>query len=174
MICEHCKERHASVTVTQVQNGTKLERHYCEVCASQFHPFHFEVQEEPISLHQLMSNWFGMATKATQAEPKKANTCPACGFTYRQFLKVGKFGCPTCYETFRSQLPSVLQRIQADVQHVGYKQQNDQSIQIQDQIDHLRQQMQLAIAEENFEQAAQIRDEIRSLEGKLQAGGAEL
>jgi protein arginine kinase activator len=171
MICEHCKQRHASVTITQVQNGTKLERHYCEVCASQFHPFHFDAQEEPISLHQLMSNWFGMPTKKTQAEPKKALNCPSCGFTYRQFLKVGKFGCPTCYDTFRSQLPSVLQRIQADVQHVGYKQQNDQSLKIQDQIDTLRQQMHIAISEENFEKAAQLRDQIRSLEAKLQAGG---
>ena len=173
MICEHCKQRHASVTITQVQNGTKLERHYCDVCAPQFHPFHFETQEEPISLHQLMSTLFGMPTKkAAQKESvKKTSSCPSCGFTYRQFLKVGKFGCPTCYETFRSQLPEVLQRIQADVKHVGYKQQNNEALILQEKIESLRQLMRLAISEERFEEAAQIRDEIRTLEAKLQAGG---
>ena len=39
MICEHCKQRNATVTVTQVQSGQKVEHHYCEVCAAQFHPF---------------------------------------------------------------------------------------------------------------------------------------
>lgn len=58
MICEHCKQRHANVTVTQVHNGQKVERHYCEVCATQFHPFQFDVSEEPTSLQQLISNWF--------------------------------------------------------------------------------------------------------------------
>lgn len=58
MICEHCKQRHANVTVTQVHNGQKVERHYCEVCATQFHPFQFDVNEEPASLQQLISNWF--------------------------------------------------------------------------------------------------------------------
>lgn len=171
MICENCKQRHASVTITQVQNGTKLERHYCDVCASQFHPFHFDVQDEPMSLHQLVSNWFGVAPKTQQSEPKKqALSCPSCGYTYRQFLKVGKFGCPTCYETFREQLPGVLQRIQADVKHVGVQQQTNEAIKIHEQITALKQQMQQAIAEERFEEAAQLRDNVRALQNQLAAG----
>lgn len=172
MICEHCKQRHASVTITQVQNGTKLERHYCDVCASQFHPFHFDVQEEPISLQQLVSNWFGVPAKSQQqSEQKKQSvTCPTCNFTYRHFLKVGKFGCPDCYDTFRKQLPRVLERLQADVKHVGIQQQINDVAQIQQQIEAIKQQMQQAIADENFEEAAKLRDEARNLQSKLQAG----
>lgn len=170
MICEHCKERHASVTITQVQNGTKFERHYCDVCAPQFHPFHFEMQDEPISLHHLMSNWFGVPQKAQKADKKQQTSCPSCGFTYRKFLKVGKFGCPTCYETFRQQLPSVLERLQADTKHVGAKQWVE-TAKLQEQIEVLRQQLQLAIAEERFEEAAKLRDETRALQSRLQAGG---
>lgn len=172
MICEHCKQRHASVTITQVQNGTKLERHYCDVCASQFHPFHFDVQDEPISLQQLVSNWFGVPTKAQpQTEQKKQPaTCPTCNFTYRQFLKIGKFGCPDCYETFRQQLPSVLGRLQADVKHVGTQQQPNEAVQLQQEIEQIKQKMQQAVAEENFEEAAKLRDKARALQSKLQAG----
>lgn len=172
MICEHCKQRHASVTITQVQNGTKLERHYCDVCAAQFHPFHFEVQEEPISLHQLVSNWFGTSPKAQQqSELKKQQlSCPTCNFTYRQFLKVGKFGCPTCYDTFREQLPNVLERLQADTKHVGVMYHEDKVVQLQEQIEVLKERMQQAIVEEHFEEAAKLRDEIRAIQSKLQAG----
>jgi protein arginine kinase activator len=173
MICEHCKQRHATVTITQVQNGTKVERHYCDVCAPQFHPFHFDVQEEPISLHQLMSNWFGIGAKHNQQSEqhkKQQVSCPSCGFTYRQFLKVGKFGCGACYETFRQQLPSVLERLQADVKHVGVKQSNNEAVKIQEQLEHIKQQMQLAIEEEHFEVAAKLRDEARALKQRLQAG----
>lgn len=179
MICEHCKERHATVTVTQVQNGTHLERHYCEVCATKFHPLQFELQEEPVSIHQLMSDWFGVPTwknkhqEQTQ-QPKKQTDCPMCGMTYRKFLKVGKFGCPTCYDTFREQLPPVLKRLQADVKHVGKVQHDENQLaRYQQQIDTLREQLQYAIEEERFEDAAKLRDEVRALQKKLPAGGVD-
>ena len=67
MICENCKQRPAKVTVTQVQNGEQVQRHYCEVCAQNFHPFHLDFQQDPLSLHQLLSNWFGVHRKQTSA-----------------------------------------------------------------------------------------------------------
>ncbi|MFF5996351.1 UvrB/UvrC motif-containing protein [Lysinibacillus sp. KU-BSD001] len=179
MICEHCKQRHATVTITQIKNGTKLERHYCEICAGKFHPFQVEIQEEPVSIHQLMSDWFSLpkwkSKVQEETQPKKQQgTCPSCGFTYRQFLKVGKFGCAQCYHTFRDQLPQVLKRLQADVKHIGKKQTEEyQFINYQKQIELIRQQMQQAIAEERFEDAARLRDEVRAIEQKLHVGGGE-
>lgn len=178
MICEHCKQRHANVTVTQVHNGQKVERHYCEVCATQFHPFQFDVSEEPTSLQQLVSNWFNfvpMSAKKENTTTNKSNpkACPSCGFTYRQFLKQGKFGCGQCYETFSEQLPQLLERIQAGTQHVGYVEQAPTKEKIEQQIQELRTAMQQAIAEERFEDAASIRDEVRELEHKLIKEGEE-
>lgn len=178
MICEHCKQRHANVTVTQVHNGQKVERHYCEVCATQFHPFQFDVSEEPTSLQQLVSNWFNfvpMSAKKENTTTNKSNpkACPPCGFTYRQFLKQGKFGCGQCYETFSEQLPQLLERIQAGTQHVGYVEQAPTKEKIEQQIQELRTAMQQAIAEERFEDAASIRDEVRELEHRLIKEGEE-
>lgn len=175
MICEHCKQRHATVTVTQIKNGTKFERHFCEVCAPHFHPFHVETNDEPVSIQQFISNWFG--TPFTMQNPKveqKPTSCPSCSFTYRQFLKVGKFGCPTCYETFRQQLPSVLQKLQADVQHTGTKVSNEQTLQkLRGQLVELREQLAAAVADERFEDAVKHRDAIRLLEQKLAVGGVD-
>lgn len=178
MVCEHCKERHANVTVTQVQNGQKIERHYCDVCASQFHPFQFDVQEEPISLQQFITNWFGTPVKSkTSSELKSTQTqlsCPSCQLTYAQFLKSGKFGCGMCYSTFRNQLPQILEKLQAGTKHIN--EQHDQKLnmeQFERQIKLYRQQMKQAIEEERFEDAAKFRDEIKHLETKLQAGGVD-
>ena len=180
MICEHCKQRHANVTVTQVQNGQKFERHYCEVCAQQFHPYQFgEVNEEPASLQQFISNWINFfpatakkETTVAAAEREKL-TCPTCGFSYRQFLKQGKFGCAHCYETFSAQLPMLLEKIQAGTKHVGFVEESPSKEKIEGKITKLREHMQRAVREENFEDAAKLRDEIRMLETKLQRKGEE-
>ena len=176
MICENCKQRHATVTVTQIQNGTKFERHFCEVCAPHFHPFHFEAKEEPVSIQQFISNWFGtpFSMQNPKVEQKSPTSCLNCGFSFRRFLKVGKFGCPTCYETFRQQLPSVLQKLQADVQHKGAKVSNEQTmLKLQEQLVDLKEQLSQAITDERFEDAVKYRDAIRLLEQKLAVGGVD-
>ena len=172
MICEHCKQRHANVTVTQVQNGQQMERHYCEICAAQFHPFSFDVQEEPASLQQMISNWFNFVPITTKKENTIASNpqvkaCPTCGCTYRQFLKQGKFGCGECYETFSEQLPQLLEKLQAGTKHVGYVEETPSKEKIEQQISKLRAAMQQAVMEERFEEAATLRDNIRELTSKV-------
>ena len=182
MICEHCKQRHATVTVTQVVNGQKSERHYCEVCASQFHPFNLDFhKDEQVPIHQLVSNWFGLPIWKTGTQEKQTQntqqvtTCPSCGFTFRKFLNEGKLGCPQCYETFSNQLPQVLAKIQSSTKHIGKvpgntKQSNER---IKKQIEMIREQLNVAIVEERFEDAARLRDEVKELERKLESGGVD-
>lgn len=173
MICEHCKQRHANVTVTQVQHGQQMERQYCEVCAAQFHPFQFELSEEPASLQQLLTNWFNfvpITKKETPASAVRTKACPTCGFTYRQFLKQGKFGCGDCYHTFSEQLPQLLEKIQAGTKHVGYVEDVPSKEKIEQQIQALRTAIQEAIREERYEDAANLRDDIRALESKIKKG----
>ena len=171
MICEHCQQREASVTITKVQHGEKFEQHYCDVCAPQFHPFSFTEKEEPISLHQLLSGWFTPQQKSSQVAPqKKGLSCPTCQLTYRGFLKQGKFGCADCYKAFADYLPQLLQRIQAGTKHIDEAQQSKQEG-LQEQLRALREQLQQFIAEEKFEEAITCRDQIRALEGELHDGG---
>lgn len=182
MICEHCKQRHATVTVTQVINGHKSERHYCEVCAAQFHPFNLDFhKDEQIPIHQLVSNWFGLpiwkgSTEQKQTESsQQVTSCPGCGFTFRHFLNEGKLGCPQCYETFSQQLPKVLQKIQAGSKHTGKEpgQSSDNNEWMKRQITAVREKLQSAIVDERFEEAAKLRDEIKELERKLEMGGVD-
>ena len=181
MNCESCKERKATITVTQVVNGQKNEKHYCEVCAQTFHPFNLDFhKEEQIPIHQLVSNLFGLPVWNIQEKAASINKpvdhCPTCGWTFRKFLSEGKLGCTQCYVTFNKQLPQVLAKIQAGTKHNGKIPGrptfgNDW---INKQIDSTRQQMQIAISEERFEDAAVLRDEIKGLERKLERGGVDL
>lgn len=175
MICENCNQRPVKVTVKQVHNGEKVQRNLCEVCAQSLHPFQMDFQQDPLSLHQLLSNWFGVQeNEQVQQQPKlKVQACTSCGWTFRQFLNQGKFGCATCYESFHEQLPDVFKRLHnGNIKHVGKSPGAfGQTLQIKKQIETIRLHMKSAIEVENFEEAARLRDEARSLEEQLQSGG---
>ena len=176
MICENCNQRPAKVTVTQVQNGEQVQRHFCDVCAQNLHPFQMDFQQDPLSLHQLLSTWFGVHENAAQVQKRtepKIQSCKSCGWTFRQFLNQGKFGCAICYESFNEQLPDVLKKLHnGNVKHIGKAPgAYGQILQIKKQIEAIRIQMKSVIDAENFEEAARLRDEVRELEEQLQAGG---
>ena len=175
MICENCKQRPAKVTVTQVHNGEHFERHYCEVCASGLNPFYVEYKQDPLSLHQLLSNWFNHAEQPIHhRQQRPAIACEECGWSIQRFLDEGKFGCANCYNSFRDQLPTVLKRLHnGNATHVGKAPGAiGERIALKKRIDSIRNQMKEAIETEQFEQAARLRDEARALESQL-AGGEE-
>lgn len=184
MICENCKQRPATITVTQMKNGKKVTRHFCDVCNKQLDHFHLNLDPEESSdaMQKLFSNWFGTPSWSVQTVPisntqdkVKNESCPQCGMTYRKFLEEGKFNCPTCYETFKEQLPQVLKRLHnGATEHIGKVPGSiNESYQVKRQIEALRQDMKVAVEKECFEDAAKIRDQVRELEKKLQSGGEE-
>lgn len=85
--------------------------------------------------------------------------------TYNQFTQLGRFGCPDCYDNFASRLEPLLRRIQTGNSHSGkVPTKSGEKIQQQRRLEALRRELQQAVAEENFERAAELRDEIRTLE----------
>lgn len=177
MICENCKQRPAKVTVTQVHNGEHFERHYCEVCANSLHPFYVEYKQDPLSLHQLLSNWFDHADQQLvhQKQNKPQLVCDECGWSIQRFLDEGKFGCASCYDSFRQQLPNVFKRLHnGNTAHVGKAPGAlGEILEMKKRIEAIRLQMKDAIEAERFEEAAELRDEARELESRLVNGGDE-
>ncbi|MFL6560242.1 MAG: UvrB/UvrC motif-containing protein, partial [Bacillus sp. (in: firmicutes)] len=97
--------------------------------------------------------------------------CDSCSMTFPQFLKVGRFGCSHCYEAFKEQLIPVLRRL-----HSGNWTHNGKipkriggGIHLRKQIEELKSNLKDSIQNEEFEKAAEIRDEIRKLEKNLAA-----
>lgn len=178
MICENCKERPASVIITQESVAGSMERHFCEKCAFQTQTFQFNPNQEPLSIQQFLSHWFGGAEPfqsqhQARGEQSVGPECPSCGLTFPKFLDVGKFGCATCYDTFRGRLPYVFGKL-----HNGHAKHRgkipvsfNELYAIKKKIEEIRTKMTEAVAAERFEEAAALRDEANTLKLQLEQGG---
>ncbi len=178
MICENCKERPASVIITQESMVGSVERHLCEKCAFHSQTFHFDPNQEPLSIQQFLSHWFSgvdpfLAQQQTRGEPLAGLECPSCGLTFQKFLDIGKFGCATCYDTFRGRLPHVLRKLHnGHSTHTGKVPVSfNELYAVKKKIEEIRVKMKEAVEAERFEEAAALRDEANTLKQRLAHGG---
>ena len=93
------------------------------------------------------------------------DACPMCGMTAGEFRRVGRVGCSNCYSYFAEYMPGLIQRIHGNSRHTGkVPVRGEAKLAEKQKIVQLRQALQQAISEEQFERAAELRDEIRRLE----------
>lgn len=144
MYCQRCQARPA---LAQVQDAAGLSWALCEICASQSQVFG--------SLHKLM------LPALTQASPPPAQqSCPSCHQTWHILQQTSHLGCPECYRFFRVPLEAALTRLHGQTVHQGRRPHSRQ----ERDANWMRQELEKAVAEERFEEAAQWRDRLRSLE----------
>jgi protein arginine kinase activator len=96
--------------------------------------------------------------------------CPKCNSSYTEIVKRGKVGCSHCWEHFAEELNQVIKKVQSSTQHAGKIPKNWQQKQFQEQKDQmpipfkikiLEDMMKKAIAAEEYEKAAKLRDTIK-------------
>ncbi|MGI6605144.1 MAG: hypothetical protein GX062_03005 [Firmicutes bacterium] len=181
MLCEKCKKRPATVFVRRTLNGVTSEAHLCEDCAREQGSLNIlfagagNLTFPDWSLGNLFSSLLGQGAPGMQAQAVKASTlrCSQCGLTYANFRERGRLGCAQCYEIFRDQLQPLIQRLQGGVKHTGkIPRRAEGKLRLRYDLKSLRRQLQEAVAKEEFELAAKLRDEIKALEQKL--GGGEM
>ncbi|MBX5436889.1 MAG: UvrB/UvrC motif-containing protein [Alicyclobacillaceae bacterium] len=168
MLCQRCQQRPATVHFTKIVNGDKSEYHLCESCAKEKGDL-FSKAAQAFHFNQLLSGLLNMeSSPGFNAPPATANRCSRCGMTYSQFTKVGRFGCPHCYESFAPRLEPLLRRIQSSTSHTGkVPLRSGETVKVKKNLERLRRELQECISTERFERAAQLRDQIRELEQRL-------
>jgi len=159
MLCCVCKEKPATVHLTQIAGDKMQKVDLCEECAKQ------KGVNDPagFSLADLLLG-LGASQEIEQAVGGVEVKCPKCGFTHADFKKAGRLGCPECYTTFADGLESLLKTMHKGTRHVGkvpeaLRTQRDTA----DRLKLLQKKLAKAIEDENFEIAAQLRDEIKQL-----------
>jgi protein arginine kinase activator len=161
MVCELCKQTQATVHLTEIVNEQMTELHLCEACANQ----KGAQVESHFGLADLLS---GLAdfSKTQEVEEAPVKACPSCGMTYDDFRKVGRLGCAECYTTFRRSLGSLLKRIHGSPIHIGKSPARllKPAKVGKAELLELKRKLERAVAEEAFEEAARLRDQIRRLE----------
>lgn len=94
--------------------------------------------------------------------------CPNCGFTQADFKKAGRLGCSECYETFADGLESLLKSMHKGTRHTGKvpRALKDSKV-LKERLQSLSRKLEKAVSEENFEEAAVVRDEIKATKEQL-------
>jgi protein arginine kinase activator len=163
MLCDDCKERPASVHITQVNNNQKFEKHLCENCAQKSGELTFAT-ESKFTVQDFLKGMFNHGF-VNVAQPASEAPCPNCAMTYGDFSRGGKIGCSTCYATYGDRLEPLLRRIHGASSHTGkVPKRGGGKLSLRQQLLLLRRQLEGHVAKEEYEQAAKVRDEIRTLE----------
>ncbi|PIC63524.1 nucleotide excision repair protein [Sporosarcina sp. P13] len=176
MLCENCKERPATVVFKQETMNGATERHLCDKCAFYSQTFSFSPDQEPLSIQQFLAHWLGGTELLSGQKPNEVVAgpeCPNCSLTFHRFLDVGKFGCATCYDTFREQLPRVFAKLHnGNTSHSGKIPVSlNERFALKKKLDDIRVKMREAVDNERFEEAAVLRDEANQVKQQLADGG---
>jgi protein arginine kinase activator len=162
MVCDNCGSSDAVVHLTQIVNNEMSTHRLCEKCAAEKG---LEGAPEPVGfpLTDFLAQMGDVALD--EADPPESG-CPFCGLTFQDFRETGRLGCPQCYETFATHLRKLLRRIHGGVQHVGkvYLPPDPSASDMERRLDGLRRKLHRAVESEDFERAAELRDQIRSME----------
>ena len=114
------------------------------------------------------------ALRAEEPDEFADLVCPGCATSYASFQKSGMLGCAQCYQAFRKPLEGLLMRVHGNTQHAGRMPGGSGSdVSIRMNIDRLREDLVKAIAAEEYEEAARLRDQVRALKQQLGARSAE-
>ena len=160
MLCSVCKEKPATVHLTQIVGEKMQKLDLCEECAKTKgvnDPTSFSLADADVL--------FGLgASQEIDQSTGTETKCPRCGFTQVDFKKSGRLGCPECYKTFADGLSSLLKTMHKGTRHAGkvpeaLRESREQS----DRLKLLQKKLAKAIDDENFEQAASLRDEIKQI-----------
>jgi protein arginine kinase activator len=165
MLCCVCKEKEAKVHLTQILGDKMQKVDLCESCAAA------KGVNDPtgFSLADLLLG-LGASQEIEEAGGGVQLKCPTCGFTQADFKKAGRLGCSDCYETFAEGLESLLKSMHKGTRHVGKVPKTLQETRtLADRLDGLTKELEKAVAEENFEEAARVRDEIKLTRQKLES-----
>src|SRR5271170_5584784 len=165
-MCSVCKEKPATLFFTKISSDNKkLNLDLCDACAKakgvDDDPLSFLVPDSDVVLG------LGAAQEITQTTGGVDLKCPRCGFSQADFKKSGRLGCPECYQVFAEGLAGLLKTMHKGTRHTGKTPEAlRQSRDTAERLKSLNKKLAKAIESEDFEQAANLRDELKDLSSR--------
>jgi protein arginine kinase activator len=165
MKCEKCN-RQATVHLTEIRGGKKIEKHLCEQCAAQMEGI---APKSHTPINELLTN-FVLAHSGLAKE--QTGTCPQCGISWGDFRQSGLLGCEHDYAFFDKELTPLLQRAHDGATHHLGKvptRRGGTTVPVKRQVDlnRLKKELARAVEAEDYERAAKLRDQIREAETQV-------
>lgn len=156
--CEHCK-KNCVIHLTQIVNSDVKKVDMCETCP------HAKQLQDPLQFG-LMEKLLGIAMQQTPTGEKEL-VCDHCGYPESEFRKTGRLGCPECYDVFVTPKMEILRKIQDAEVHKGKAPKNQDKRALRLSFTRLNKELVESIENEDYERAAQIRDELKSVKEQL-------
>lgn len=162
MLCQHCNKNEANMHMKRIINGRAAEVHLCSDCARSL-GYGEAFSGFGLGFSDFLSDFL------LKGEHSSNNVrCPFCNKSFEEIAKDGKMGCAECYTAFYDKLLPSLQRIHGKSTHMGKKPSGADNT--SNRLEKLKEQLEEAVRQQDFESAVNIRDEINSI---LMAGGEQ-
>jgi len=153
MKCDGCHDKEATVFLTQIVEGKMHKLNLCEDCAKE------KGVNDPVGF-AMADLFLGIGSDAAKGNAVQFDLhCPTCGFTLGDLKKNARLGCSGCYDIFAEPLEGMLKNMHKGTVHKGKSPTTDPA----KQADDLKHQLAEAIAAEQYELAATLRDKIKML-----------
>jgi protein arginine kinase activator len=166
MKCDICDNK-ATVFLTQIVDGEMKKVNLCHACAEK------NQVSDPTSFG-LTDLFPESGTMEKILDITGDLRCPECGFTRENLQKTARFGCPACYQTFRTGLEMNLPAMHRNAtRHMGKVPRRLARRLLIQRAEQFKKDLDTAIEKENFEEAARLRDQIRACETLWQEAPSE-
>jgi protein arginine kinase activator len=162
--CDLCNKS-AVVHEVTVRSGVKKEIHLCETHAREAGI----VMPGAQPINQLLTQFvISQSSKSSTAAKPQVKACPGCGLTFVQFRQVGRLGCAQCYGAFEAELTHLIERAQSGgCHHCGKApRRSGNSLDREFLVQRLARELDQAVAAEQYERAAQLRDRLTNLDAE--------
>lgn len=181
MLCQVCHKNNATVHITEIGpsrpdedggggNGSPgpsqvTEKHLCQICAQSIH-----VNVQAVPKKTISEIWALLQQSAQKARRGRSVTCSRCGMTLEEFRRKGRLGCPECYRAFGREVGELLERVHGTRRHEGrIPGVSEEELDRSERLARLRRRLEVAVREEDYETAAKLRDEIQTIEARLES-----
>lgn len=190
MLCQNCGKNEANVHYTQITNGEKKEFSLCSDCAMKLGlTEQMDITDPLLNLRSFIGDFFNdfpETERMKKISGTKQLQCKTCGTTYEEFINDGNFGCEDCYQTFKEPIDRLLKKLHGTSTHFGRKpgveakpivdkvsvdKDKKETSKVnpkkeeskEEKIARLERELEKAIKDERYEDAAKIRDELKEM-----------
>lgn len=175
MLCGKCNQNEATVHFRQNINGDVKEIHLCPQCAAELGYDNifsgFESLNPFAGFDMGMQNILGslFSQELPAKKMPQSRKCSFCGTTFEEFAQSAMAGCAHCYDEFLDDMLPYIQRIHGKTRHVGkIPASAGKELKMQRELTSLKKQLNDAVTAQEYEKAAQFRDQIKEIEKRVQ------
>ena len=168
IFCEECKKNIATVFLTKISGSEVSKVQLCEECAARMEET-TEAANLLAFLPQILSGLQGVEEHLVEDVLScELIACEFCGTSFNDFQKMGFLGCAGCYDSFGEPLKKDIIEFQESEEHVGKMPGKvSEGARLRKRLLDLERDLEQQVAEEEYEAAAAVRDQMREIEGRL-------